>query len=145
MANGPVPTYAAYMAGCPFPEAFSGIAQSTVELVLARKTDLLVSALGDRAKAPIISWDGACDDCVCALAARTLMGYRGYDSSAGNDAEIVKLAEEAEKFRQSIIGKTEHPVFVDSHLGYVPDAPRISSSATSDAWVTARRRASRCC
>lgn len=144
-ANGPVPSREAFLLACPFPEAFSGIPEPSVNSVLARCTDRLVSAFGDRAIPPILSWDASCEDAVCALAARRLMAYQGYSHQEGADIEIRNLADEAEAFRKGIMDKTEHPVYVDSHSGPVPDAPRVLSSATSDAWVTRRRWAGRCC
>ena len=145
MAQGPVPSRADFLAGCPFPDAFVGIDATSVNRILARMTDRLASAFGDRAIPPIVSWDESCEDAVCALAARRLMAYRGYDGNQGQDAEIVKLAGEAETFRSAIKDKTEHPTFVDSHLGPVPDAPRVLSSRTSDAWVSRTRDRGRCC
>lgn len=145
MASGPVPTRAAFLLACPYPEAFNGIQAASVSEVLSRMTDRLVSAFGDRAIPPILSWDSSCDDAVCALTARRLMAYQGYSHDESADKEIRALAEEAEAFRKGIMDKTEHPVFVDSHSGAVPDAPRVLSSATSDAWVTSRRPRGRCC
>lgn len=145
MASGPAPTYAAFLARCSFPEAFSGIAQATIEGVLQDNADYVAAAFGDRAILPILTWDGSCDRAVRHLTFRDLMACEGYNSNAGADVEIINLAEEAKAFRQGIIGKTEHPMFTDSHSGAVPDAPRILSSATSDAWVTSRRSRRRCC
>lgn len=145
MATGPAPTYAQFLARCTFPEAFSGIAQADVEAVLQDAADYLAAAFGDRAVLPILEWDGSCLRAAVRLAGRDLMGYRGYDSGAGSDKEIVALAEKAETFRDGIKDKTEHPYFVDSHSGPVPDAPRVMSSRRSDDWITRRGSGGRCC
>lgn len=145
MANGPVPSRASFLLACPYPEAFSRIADASIDATLARMTDRLVSAFGDRAIPPILSWDESCVDAVCALTARRLMAYQGYSHDESADKEIRALAEEAEAFRKGIMDKTEHPVYVDSHSGPVPDAPRVMSSRTSDAWVTRNRARGRCC
>lgn len=145
MANAPVPSREAFLEACPFPDAFSGIAAASVNSVLERMTDRFAAAFGDRAILPILSWDAGCKDAVCALAARRLMAYQGYVGSAGADTEIRDLANEAERFATEIAEKTKHPAFVDSHSGPVPDAPRVQSSRTSDAWVKRRGRSGRCC
>lgn len=141
------PTAARFRAMCPKPEAFENIADATIDLFLEQGADELSSALGDRGELPISEWDASCDGAVRALAARGLMGNRGYNRQAGADEEIVKLAERADAFLDrcrpgagGTSGKRENPrvVFADTKT---IDAPTVLSSSTSDAWARPRR----CC
>jgi len=135
LPRGPVPSYDAFRARCSFPEAFSGIAQATVEQVLRAKTDYLATAFGDRAVLPITDWSDDCVDAIVHLTFRALMGRRGYDGDSGADKEIIALATQAEAFRKGIQDKTEQPDFIDSHGGPVPDAPRVFSAHAADSWT----------
>lgn len=138
-ANGPVPTVEAFRASCTKPEAFSSVSDPTIAIVLAQETDILAAAFGDRAKLPITEWDGACDAAVFAFAGRRLMAYRGYRPSPEGDKEFVALAERAERFREGVKGKTEHPRFTDSTTGNRPDSPRILGAQQAAAWANRRR------
>jgi len=135
----------------PKPEAFAAIADETVALHLEEAYDGVGSALGDRARLPLLEIDARLDGAASRIAARTLMGDRGYDRAAGADSEIVKQAEAAEAFlarcRPSgdANGKTENPRYVDSGSNIPLDAPTITSSlggpggaARSDAWIETR-------
>lgn len=156
------PTVEAFLAGCSKPEAFTGnpsgvpvvpgIPTPTIERVLRRQADrAAVIALSDRATLPILEWDEAMEDAVCAWAARELMAYRGFDRQAGADTEIVRWAEAADKFLEGCApgaeGKRYTPRFVDSASNKVIDGVLIRSSGSADAW--SRRRATigrgRCC
>ena len=143
MAKGPVPTVADFLSVATISEAFqpglpeAPVADATILRALSRWTDMFVSALGDRAIPPILSWSEDVERAVCLLAARDIMAYRGFNTTA--DKALLDLATEAEKYRQGIMDKREHPVFTDSHSGPVPDAPRVISSARADAWVCRTR------
>ena len=147
MAQGPVPSYAEFLGGVTKPECFTGpnpssptIPQAIVESVLEDCTDEVVSAFGDRATPPILTWDGACKRAVICLSARVLMGHRGYKKDPGGDSEFVALAKRADEWLELVAAKRRHPTFTDSTVGLRPDTPRISSSLTADAWARPRYR-----
>ncbi len=143
MAQGPVPTDAAFLAGVSKPECFSGIAQATRENVLSDCADEVVSAFGDRATAPILTWDGACVRAVITLAARVLMAHRGYKKDPAGDSEFVALAARTDEWLELVAAKRRHPTFTDSTTGYRPDTPRVSGAQSADAW-TRRARCGPC-
>lgn len=144
MAQGPVPTVDDFRTSVTKPDCFAAIDDSIIAKMLSRKTDYLVAAFGDRATAPILSWDGSCEDAVIAFTARTLMGYRGYKKDAAGDSEFVALDVKADAFRNGIKDKTEHPTFEDSTPGLRPDTPLVGSSPTADYWARSRRGCGSC-
>ncbi len=142
------PTAARFRAMCPKPEAFAQILDATIDLFLEQGADELMSALGDRGTLPALEWDAGCDGAVRALAARGLMGNRGYNRQAGADEEIVKLAERADGFLDrcrpgagGTNGKRENPrvIFSDEK---VIDGVIVSSHRAADWWARPVRR---CC
>ena len=142
-----VPTVARFRLMSPKPAAFEAIPDDTIALFLDQASGELQSALGDRGELPVLQWDASCDGAARALAARGLMGMRGYNRQAGADEEIVKLAERADDFLDrcrpgagGANGKRENPRVVFTS-GDVIDAPRVTSHARSDWWTNPRR----CC
>ena len=148
------PTSATFLAACTKPEAFTGnpsgvpavpgIPPATIDQVLRRRADQVAAMIfGDYATLPIIQWDEGVEAAVCALAARTLMGFRGYNRQAGADEEIVKLAEEAQVFVDGAAagagGKRYHPLFVDSRSNVPQDSVRVTSYATAQDGLLHRR------
>jgi len=145
-----------FLLGCPKPEALASIAPTTVAQVLsARASRCVQMALSDRdgidVSAVVTHMDDGFEAIVFALAARDLMGARGYNKDAGADDEIVKLAEEA---REDLLmmapgagGKRVTPQYVLAAERQRQDSVRINSQETADAWALSktdprRRRAS---
>ena len=139
MAQGPVPSYAEFLAAVAKPDAFDSIAQATVEGVLSLVTDEVVTAFGDRATPPILSWDGSCVLAVVKKAARVLMGHRGFKRQQGSDDEYIALAKEADDWLELVAQKRRHPTFTDSTNGLRPETPLITGERTADAWAKSRR------
>jgi hypothetical protein len=148
MAMGPVPSVATFLATVTKPSCFSGLegGDATILAVLGQCTDTLVSALGDRATPPILEWgadgysDNSCVVHIIALAARQLIGYRGYKKDSAADSEYIELAKRADDWLELVATKRRHPTFKDSTQGYRPDTPRISYATRSDAWTFRDRR-----
>ncbi len=140
------PTRERFLLGCVKPEAFEPIDQATVNQVLsARATRSIQIALSDRdgidVGAIVLQVDDGFEGLVFALAARDLMGARGYDRAAGADAEIVKLAEES---RADLLmmapgagGKRVTPLYVLATQRERQDSLRVNSAKRSDAWARA--------
>lgn len=87
-----------FLSGTTKPEAFTQIAPATVAQVLGAQASLAVQvALSDRIPvgSVVTQADDGFENLVFQLAARQLMGARGYNREAGADSEIVKLAEGA--------------------------------------------------
>lgn len=146
MANAPVPTYAAFLAVVTKADssAFATISQANVEAQLALSADEVASYFGDRATLPIVTWDGACQRAVIALAARALMGHRGYQRGATGDAEFAALAEWARDWLDKVRRKEAHPVFADSTSGKRPETPIVLSHRSADQWAWSRWKTGRC-
>ncbi len=142
------PTAARFRTMCPKPEAFAQIPDATIDLFLEQSADELQSALGDRGTLPALEWDASCDGAARALAARGLMGNRGYNRQAGADEEIVKLAERADAFLDrcrpgagGTNGKRENPRVIFSDTSII-DAPIVSGNRSADWWT---KRRGGCC
>jgi hypothetical protein len=148
MAMGPVPSVDLFRGTVTKPECFEDISDDTIRNVLTQCTDHAVSAFGDRATPPIIEWgadgnsDTSCDGHIIALAARRLIGYRGYKHDSIADSEYINLGQRADDWLELVATKRRHPTFKDSTQGLRPDTPRISFARTSDAWT---KRRDRCC
>lgn len=138
------PTRARFLLGCTKPEAFERIDAATVDQVLSsRATRCVQIALSDRdgidVGAVVTQIDDGFEGIVFALAARDLMGSRGYNRAAGADEEIVKLAEEA---RADLLlmapgpdGKRVTPLYVLSSARERQDSLRVSSRQRADDWA----------
>lgn len=137
------PTVAEFLTGATKPEAFTSIDPATLEQVLGAEADrCVVVALSDRATFPILQIDEGFRDCIFNRAARRLMGSRGYNRDAGADEEIVKLAEDADKYLEMCApgtdGKRVTPLYVDSKANTVIDGVRVTSSTNADGWAQGR-------
>jgi hypothetical protein len=100
------PTSATFLALCAKPEAFAGMqASGAIDSSLRAEGDRAVTvALSDRIPvgAVVTQVDEGFQLAVIQCAARTLMGSRGYNRQAGADEEIVKLAERADAYIDSM-------------------------------------------
>ncbi len=134
MANGPVPSKAEFLLRCAKPDAFIAVSDDAINTALEDETDVAASYYGDRATLPLLTVDGAFTKAVCKLAARTLMGSRGYKKDAGADGEFIAQAKDAEAWLVLVSEKKVHPTFTDSSSD-VEDAPLLKTSAKSDTWI----------
>lgn len=138
------PTRERFLLGCTKPEAFEQIDATTVNQVLsARATRSIQIALSDRdgidVGAIVTQVDDGFEAIVFALAARDLMGSRGYDRAAGADAEIVKLAEEARAdlllMAPGAEGKRVTPLYTLAASRSRQDSLRVNSARRADDWA----------
>lgn len=144
------PTSADFLASVTKPETFignsmtvpvvPGIPLSTIDRVLRQEADRAVAvALSDRSTPPILQIDEGFVAAVIAVAARALLGFRGWvKAPVEGDAEYVQLAERADAYLASCgpdtgQGKRTTPQFVDSRQNIVTDGVRISSWRTPEA------------
>ena len=138
------PTRDRFLRGIVKPEAFQQIDAATVDQVLsARATRCVQTALSDRdgidVGAVVLQMDDGFEQIVFAMAARDLIGSRGYDRAAGADAEIVKLAEEARAdllmMAPGAEGKRVTPLYVLSAARPRQDSLRVNSARRADDWA----------
>lgn len=138
------PTRERFLLGCVKPAAFEQIDATTVNQVIgARATRCVQMALSDRdgidVGAIVTHMDNGFEAIVFALAARDLMGSRGYDRATGADAEIVKLAEEARAdllmMAPGAEGKRVTPQYVIREARARQDSLRVNSRQRADDWA----------
>jgi len=138
------PTRERFLLGCVKPEAFQQIDPITVgQVISARATRCVQIALSDRdgidVGAVVSQMDDGFEQIVFALAARDLMGSRGYDRAAGADEEVVKLAEEARAdllmMAPGAEGKRTTPRYVLTAERARQDSLRVNSQPRADAWA----------
>jgi hypothetical protein len=133
-----------FMLGVTKPEAFATIAPATVAQVLgARATRCVQIALSDRdgidVGGAVVQMDDGFEAIVYALAARDLMGSRGYNRDEGADKEIMGLAEEARADLMMMApgtgGKRVTPQYVLAAAVPRQDSVRVNSRERSDDWT----------
>lgn len=113
------------------------------QVLSARASRSIQIALSDRdgidVGAVVTQVDDGFEGIVFALAARDLMGSRGYDRAAGADAEIIKLAEEAKAdllmMAPGAGGKRVTPLYTLADQRPRQDSIRINSARRADAWA----------
>jgi hypothetical protein len=138
------PTVARFLTACPKPEAFTTIQTATLAQVLgARASRSVQRALSDRdgigVSDRVVQMDDGFESIVFALAARDLMGERGYDRNAGADEEIVRLSDQAQRELDEMApgagGKRVTPNYVLDAAVARQDSVRVRSHRRADAWA----------
>jgi hypothetical protein len=144
------PTSDRFLAACPKPEAFTGnpsanppvpgIPTATIDQVLSACADEAAAvAMSDRYTPPLLMVDEGFEAAVFGIAARRLMGFRGYNPKAGADQEVVEQATRADAYFRACApgpdGKRITPLFVDSKQNKVQDSIRVTSHRAADSWT----------
>lgn len=147
------PTSAAFLATASKPEAFTGnpsasppvpgIPTATIDAVLREVADdAAAMAFSDRRTLPLLQVDEGFQGHVFALAARRLMGHRGYNPKVGVDEEIVEQAKRADEYLEACGpgagGKRLTPMVVDSKQDIPQDRVGFITHHTADWWARSR-------
>lgn len=130
------------------PEAFTSIMAATVAQKLSEQASLATQmALSDRdgidVSSLVVQMDDGFEGLVFKLAARELIGSRGYDRAAAADEEVVKLADRAWEVLLMMApgagGKRVTPQYVLAAAVARQDSVRVNSQERSDDWARRRR------
>lgn len=116
---------------------FKDVDDSVIDYWCERASDIVQSALGDRATPPLLQWDTALEGAAMAIAAREILIVRGFNKQNGADMVIMDRAKLADDFLSRLRpgtqapGKSENPMFVDSGNNKPRDSIKVVSETNS--------------
>ena len=114
---------------------FKDVDDAVIDYWCKRASDIVQSALGDRATPPLLQWDTALEGAAIALTHFEVLCVRGFNPSQGADMAAKLRAEKAEAYLARLRpgsaapGKSENPQFVDSGSNQPRDSIRIVSQS----------------
>jgi hypothetical protein len=117
---------------------FKDVDDAVIDYWCEQASDVVQSALGDRATPPLLQWDTALEGAAVAIAHHEIILFvRGVNKLTGADAAIVTRRDKADAFLSRLRpgsaapGKSENPRFVDSGSNRPRDSLRIVSQSSS--------------
>lgn len=126
-------------------DPFKDVDDSVIDYWCENSSDVVQSALGDRATQPLLQWDTALEGAAIAIAHYEIILFvRGLNKSQGADATIVARRQTADAFLERLRKKEENPRFVDSASNFPRDAVRVLSQPNSMSALL-MRGGRRCC